>query len=156
MTKSKKGSSEEDADPHPHDALLAALQRDLPKLEELLARVNDHWGYEDGVYRFWHQSFKVYHRLQPMTEGIARALREASPSGKLHPWFETIVKDGTGRIFDRSHNERWLEETRPIVEAFLHAKYFLEMACKYARELEKAPYGMPSGWAAVTELFEVR
>ena len=29
-------------------------------LEKLLASCNDHWGYEDPIYRFYHQSFKVF------------------------------------------------------------------------------------------------
>ena len=31
-------------------------------------------------------------------------------------------------------NQRWTEATRPIVEAFFHARYFLEMVCKYGAE----------------------
>ena len=38
-----------------------------------------------------------------------------------------IVSDGTGKSFTHEHNTRWLEVTRPIVEAFLHARFFLEM-----------------------------
>ena len=32
----------------------------LPKLEKLLDECNSHWEYEDPVYRFYHQSLKVY------------------------------------------------------------------------------------------------
>jgi hypothetical protein len=54
------------------------------------------------------------------------------------------------------HNQKWAMITRPIVEAFLHSKYFIEMAVKYGKELEEAPQCMPSGWAALTELYKIR
>ena len=63
----------------------------------------------------------------------------------MNPWFEEIVAAGTGVEFDLSHNDDWLRHTRPIVEAFLHAKYFIEMVVKYGRELDSPPYMLPSG-----------
>jgi hypothetical protein len=32
-------------------ALMAAIKAARPGLEELLTRVDDHWGYEDGVHQ---------------------------------------------------------------------------------------------------------
>jgi hypothetical protein len=49
-----------------------------------------------------------------------------------------------------------LECTHPILEAFWHTKYFIQMMLKYGRELESAPQCLPSGWAAVLYLFELR
>ena len=63
---------------------------------------------------------------------------------------------GTGIQFEREHNRRWREVTGPIVEAFLHAKYFLEMAVKYGEKLEEPPTMLPSGWAAFLYLFNLR
>lgn len=40
--------------------LFRRLKEELPKLEELLANCG-HGGYEDRVYRFYHQSFKVFY-----------------------------------------------------------------------------------------------
>jgi hypothetical protein len=144
---------------HPDDLtaadaeLHAAIRAHFPELEALLEEVTRH--YEDGAYRFWHQSFKVY-ALQGFIARVADTLRSLSPDRIIHPWFELIVAAGTGRKFERSHNKRWLEETRPIVEAFLHAKYFLEMICQYGRELKEAPKILPSGWAAVLQLYGIR
>jgi hypothetical protein len=58
--------------------------------------------------------------------------------------------------FRPEHNARWLETTRPIVEAFFHARYFLEMAVRYGRSLEAPPTLMPSGWAALLSLYGLR
>ena len=135
--------------------LWASLRAAVPELEALLDKCTDHWGYEDLVYRFYHQSFKVY-GLQQETQSIVSALRALSPSGELNSWFEEIVAQGTGKRFEMEHNQRWLEVTRPIVEAFFHARYFLEMAVKYARELEAPPQRLPSGWAAVLYLYRLR
>src|SRR5207245_10043605 len=40
--------------------LLTKLKSALPELEALLKECTSHWGYEDPIYRFYHQSFKVY------------------------------------------------------------------------------------------------
>jgi hypothetical protein len=76
--------------------------------------------------------------------------------GKLDGWFETIVAEGTGKKFDRSHNDAWIRHTRPIVEAFFHARYFLGMACRYGDELQHPPSLLPSGWAAILYLYGLR
>ncbi len=142
--------------PRPSDPeLLAALRAHLPELRRLLEEVSDHWGEEDGVYRFYHQSFKVY-KLQDSTTRIAQALSQVWPAAPLNDWFRHIVNEGTGRRFEPAHNQRWLSETRPIVEAFFHAKYFLTMACRYGAELDEPPSTLPSGWAAVLYLYGIR
>ena len=135
--------------------LLRSIKHHLPKLEELLAQVESHWGMEDGVYRFYHQSFKVYH-LQNETAAICQALKNLMPDRPLNKWFSEIVAQGTGHEFEMSHNQDWLRHTRPILEALFHAHYFLKMAVKHGKELESAPDRMPSGWAAVLYLFDLR
>ena len=74
----------------------------------------------------------------------------------FHPWFLQIVKDGTDKTFELEHNRRWLEVTRPILEAFFHARYFLEMAVRYGRDLGYPPRFLPSGWAALLNLYDLR
>lgn len=74
----------------------------------------------------------------------------------MNRWFSEIVAEGTGHEFETSHNQDWLRHTRPIVEAFCHAHYFLKMTVKYGKELESAPDCLPSGWAAVLYLFDLR
>ena len=49
--------------------LLANIQARWSELAELLEEINSHWVYEDQVYRFYHQSFKVY-TLQTETKRI--------------------------------------------------------------------------------------
>ena len=55
------------------ETVLTAIKESLPELRKLLARADGHWGGEDGFYRFYHQSFKVY-GLQKVTEEIVAAL----------------------------------------------------------------------------------
>lgn len=134
--------------------LLANLRVALPVLRTLLEAVDDEWGYEDPVYRFYHGSFKVY-RLQETTKRIVATLRELLPDRPLNKMFMQIVESGTGKTFDYSHNQRWMIETRPIVEAFFHARFFLEMAVRYG-ELTEAPGLLPSGWAAFLYFYDLR
>lgn len=135
--------------------MLANLKESVPALERLLKDCNDEWVYEDLVYRFYHQSFKVYF-LQETTKQIVAALQALAPTLPLNNWFTTIIAEGTGKTFQNEHNQRWLEETRPILEAYFHARYFLAMAVRYARQLENPPRMLPSGWAAFLYLYDLR
>lgn len=139
----------------PDSRLLERIKHRLPGLEKLLAEASSHWGYEDPIYRFYHQSFKVY-GLQASTQQIVSALHDLADGHALNPWFQEIVAAGTGKSFTHEANRNWTAETRPILEAFFHARYFLEMVCKYGRELDTAPDLLPSGWAAVLCLYGLR
>ncbi len=136
-------------------SLFANLKGALPDLEKLLAECSSHWGYEDPVYRLYHRSFKVY-RLQETTTKIVAALQALAPRRRLNREFLAIVAQGTGREFQMADNDRWLAVTRPMVEAFFHARFLLEMAVQYGRELETPPASLPSGWAALLYLYELR
>ena len=168
------------------DILLQNIRLDLPNLEKLLTEeVENKWGKEDLLYRYYHFSFKVYD-IQYLTEKIYGALAKLSPHEAYKnirvdkifqedndsesltkkrrifcDFFENIVKEGTGKKWILEHNQRWEAECRPMLEAFFHARYFLEMAVKYGKELdpqdkESVQNHLSSGWAALLELYEVR
>jgi hypothetical protein len=59
-------------------ALLSRLRDLRASLAEVLARRSDHWGFEDPIYRFYHQSFKVYY-----LQGTTR--RSWPPSASWRP-----------------------------------------------------------------------
>ena len=52
-------------------------------------------------------------------------------------------------------NRDWTRATRPLIEAFFHARFFLEMASRYDT-LEKPPGLLPSGYAALLYLYGLR
>ena len=135
--------------------LFKKLQAQLPALEELLTQCSNHWGYEDPIYRYYHHSFKVY-GLQDQTTKIVQALQALAPQIRLNDQFLRIVEEGTGKVFKSSDNRRWDSVTRPILEAFFHARFFLQMAVKYGKELDVPPQALPSGWAAVLYLYNLR
>ena len=137
--------------------LLANIKANLSALETLLEEVSSRWGYEDSIYRFYHHSFKVY-GLQNKTRRIVDALRNLAPEGQsLCKEFEEIIKEGAGgKEFEYEHNEKWTHHTRPFVEAFFHAKFLLEMVVKYGKKMEELPEMLPSGWAAVLCLYNLR
>lgn len=115
--------------------------------------------YEDGVYRFYHHSFKVYRVQQNTRRAVALFRKIGEPLGNrnsLSDLFEDITRDGTERRFRMQHNRDWPHHSRPIVEAFQHARYFVDMMLLSARELETAPQILPSGWASVLHLYEIR
>jgi hypothetical protein len=65
------------------------------------------------------------------------------------------VAEGTGKEFTFKDNQAWLPVTRPILEAFFHARFFLEMAVRYA-PLDAPPAVLPSGYAALLYLYGLR
>lgn len=137
------------------EKLLKKLKEQLPALRTLLEECSGQWGYEDPVYRYYHQSFKVF-KLQEQTLKIVEALHCLAPQRPLNKRFKEIVEEGTGKTFRLDYNANWAPVARPIVEAFFHARYFLEMACRYGEELDEAPSMLPSGWAAFLYLFNLR
>jgi hypothetical protein len=132
--------------------LLQTIKNRFASLEQVLDETDD---WEDVVYRFYHQSFKAY-RAQAYTERIVAELQALAPHLPLNAWFMEIVRSGTGRAFAAEDNANWLPVTRPMVEAFAHARYFLTMACKYGTEIDEPLDVMPSGWAALLYLYNLR
>jgi hypothetical protein len=137
------------------NTLLINIKSKLPELEQLLLDVCGHWNYEDYVYRFYHNSFKVYY-TQELTAIIVEKFHELMPELELNRMFVNIINSGTGKKFKMDDNLDWENITRPILEALMHAKYFLEMIVKYGKELDESPNCMPSGWASVLYLFNIR
>jgi hypothetical protein len=138
-----------------HDALLANIKANLPEVEKLLASF--HVEEEDGVYRFYHQSFKAFH-LQPFVRRARDLFTRIAPdSAPLNEWFATICEGALDHEFVSGRtNANWMGETRPLLESFWHCKYFLEQMLRYGRELEAAPHMLPSGWAAILCLYDLR
>jgi hypothetical protein len=135
-------------------ALLRNLRSREPELTALLEECSSHWGFEDPIYRFYHQSFKVY-GLQGQTSRVVSVLESLAPDRPLNPWFRQIVEQGTGKSFKQDDNADWTRITRPILEAFFHARFFLEMAVGYST-LREPPLPLPSGYAALLHLYGLR
>ena len=89
---------------------------------------------------------------------IVKILKSIAPKGTsfCEMFQEIIVAGAKGKKFKGEHNERWTEHTRVFVEAFFHAKFFLEMTVKYGKELKESPDVLPLGWAALLCLFGLR
>ena len=137
--------------------LLSNIRVRYDELSSLLEEVSGKWGYDDSIYRFYSQSFKVY-RLQYTTRRIVEALRNIAPKGTtFNSFFEEIIQVGAnGKEFDLKHNEQWTLHTRPIVEAFFHARYFLEAAVKHVKYMDTAPQTQPPGrMAAMFALYNL-
>jgi Zn-dependent M32 family carboxypeptidase len=135
--------------------LLSAAKSRLPELKTLLASASDHWGYEDPIYRFYHHSFKVV-RGQTTTSKIVEVLQSLAPHLKLNSDFLEIVAESTKRAFRSSRKTKSSDTPRAIIEAFFHAHHMLLMVCKYAQELKEPPPALPSGWATVLYLYNIR
>lgn len=135
--------------------LIANMKQRLPDMAALLDRVESHWGMEDSVYRYYHGSFKTYH-IQEYTTEIVTLFQSLLPGVPLSEAFMLIIADGTGKEFSLDHNQAWSKHTRPMLEAFFHAHFFLKMLIKYAVELNGPVELLPSGWALCLYLYDLR
>ncbi|CAN5289648.1 hypothetical protein BH20ACI1_BH20ACI1_24520 [soil metagenome] len=137
------------------DDILQAIKanfEEIQTLHELFAGLE-----EDYVYRFYHQSFKVFGMNDVVKQAITLFEKIAPDEVKINDWFKKIANEAIEKEFDwQKTNPIWLKETRPILEAFWHSKYFLEQMLKYGNELDKSPQMLPSGWAAVLYLYNLR
>jgi hypothetical protein len=93
--------------------------------------------------------------LQDTTLRIVDILQSLASDRPLNPWFKEIVAQGPGKSFRQEDNQDWPRVTRPILEAFLHARFFLDMAVRYSTLLE-CPSPLPSGYAALLYLYGLR
>jgi hypothetical protein len=136
--------------------LLRNIKTNIEELKKLSNKINDCWAYEDGVYRFYHQSFKAYD-MQSYTIDCVELLKKLAPKNIIfNSFFEQIFSEGTNIKFKSSHNKQWLKHTRPILEAFFHAKYFIEMAVKSGNVISELPTCLPSCWAGLLYFYNLR
>jgi hypothetical protein len=133
--------------------LLQRLKEKKADLDRMLGEMSAR-NYEDHFYRYYHCSFKVY-GTQNTTERAVNLLRELIPGRKLNMSFEDIIRKGIGKEFQMEHNRNWEDHTRPMLEAFAHAKFMIEMAVRYTA-LTEPPQPMPSGYAALLYLYDLR
>lgn len=94
--------------------------------------------------------------LQLATIEIRKAFEQLLPGQPLNSWYLEIVAQGTAHEFELAHNDDWLRHTRPVIEAAFHSHFFLKQIVKYGKQLNAPPDQMPSGWAAVLYLFNLR
>lgn len=127
------------------------------ELDALAAEVADGSRFDpvEMIYRFWHQSFKVFY-LQSHTVRIDEMFKELCPPGaELSPWFRELIDEGTGLVFDLSMNDTWSRSVRPIVDAFLHARFLLDRVREVTMEDATARI-ISYPYATVLELFSLR
>lgn len=140
-------------------ALAGQLLNNIKTHRETIERVLARFRKEepDLVYRFYHQSFKVF--IMTSLIGSADELfKSLSPdSRELDPWYIQITSTALSRKFEDSEtNENWFEVTTPVLLAFWNSKYILERMLAAADELTEPPTILPSGWAAVLCLYGLR
>jgi hypothetical protein len=136
--------------------LQANLRRLEPELLQLRADLDSHWATPDLIYRFYHHSFKVS-GLQSLTQRIVDLLREVMPGVELNDDFVRIREEGQPGGFTQQWNADWHEKPRRILEAFFHARYFLDMAIVVAKEPDlKENEFLSSHLAGFLYLFNMR
>lgn len=89
----------------------------------------------------------IDHETEPLLQSLKADL----------PALETLLEEADSQWgfedpFYRLYHQSW----KVFGEAFFHAKTFLALAVRYAKALDHAPRLLPSGWAAVLYLYNVR
>jgi hypothetical protein len=136
------------------NALFLRIKSRLPELEELARNLEE--AEEDGVYRFYHGSNKVFFLQEPVKAAFTAINEIGGEDDPPNFEYARIVEAGTAHQFSETTNANWEAETKPVLEAFWHTKYFINMMVKYRRELETVESPLQPGMAAVLYLFELR
>ena len=103
--------------------LANSILKNKASIESIKNKFDSAYELYDGFYRFYHHSFKVF-RMQTLTEKAVTLFKEIHES--LNPWYLEIISEGTNQKFSIEDNKVWLKKTRPIVEAALHTKIFVD------------------------------
>lgn len=135
--------------------LLGRIKEARERMRELCTSADAEFGAPDRFYRFYYQSFKVFH-IQVLTKSFYDLIVDLSRGEPLNPWFVEIVEDGLGKQFELGHNEDWLKYTRPLLEAYFHARMAVDQMLWCADNMEGAEAMLPSPWAAVLAIFKQR
>lgn len=136
--------------------LVANIRTNKDEAKALLEEISKEFG--EHFYRYYHQSLKVY-RLQEETQSIETFLRGLGDGQPFFRWVEAMLDMGTGKEFELPRsNSIWGLEARGIVDAFLHMREFLRLVIWTAENLKDSQLdsGMPSEWAAVRYLYNIR
>ncbi len=136
--------------------LLDNIKSNVPRIDALLKQFRNEE--PDLVYRFYHQSHKVF-IMNSLIDSADNLFKNLAPeSTELNSWYRLITKTALAQEFDASEsNEKWLHQTPPILLAFWNAKYFLAQMLVAADEMDEAPPQiLPSGWAAILHLYNLR
>jgi hypothetical protein len=80
-------------------------------------------------------------------------MRQVAPDLPLNSRFIEVVRRGMGKV--SSANPAPVAE-RSIVDAFQHARFFLELAISGGREHAAAPKVPSTGWATLVHLYSLR
>lgn len=108
------------------------------------------------IYRFYHQSFKVFGYKELIRYTVQFLEKLAPESSSLNDWYRGIIDLGLDKDFNDSTNDNWLNETQPLLEAFWHTKFFVKQMKSSVERLETAPETLPYDWAAVLYLYDLR
>lgn len=127
--------------------LIKNLKKRRRKLIKLLESINSHWEIEDVVYRLYHSSYKTIWAWD-VTQKVMKELEGLYRYGyrNRNSVIKEIMEEGLDKKADP---RRW-------IEAMLHARYLLEMAIKYSKEVKKPLQCLPSGYAAILYLYGLR
>ena len=141
---------------HPEriNTLFLRIKARLPDLEETALELEE--AEEDGVYRFYHGSNKVFFLQDPVKAAFTLIKEIGGEDDPPNFEYAGIVEAGTAHQFSETTNANWEAETKPILEAFWHTKYFINMMVRYAKELETVESPLEPGMAAVLYLFGLR
>src|ERR1700676_3938422 len=107
------------------NTLFHRIKARLQELEDVAATLEE--AEEDGVYRLYHGSYKVFDLHDPVKAAFKLIKKIEVDSDPPYSECARIVEAGTKHQFSATTNENWEAETKPILEAFWHTKYFINM-----------------------------
>ncbi|TSI05278.1 hypothetical protein [Lysinibacillus sp. BW-2-10] len=133
--------------------LLKFLQAHQEELQSLYKQSSDVWIGKEAVYRLYHQSFKVYN-IQKWSQDVLELLEQVSKE-PFHPILREMIRNGTNQTFETTYNSMWYTKAKPIVDLFLHLRFYVEVALDEIQKTDKERFGSPS-WYLLLYLWNMQ
>lgn len=144
-------------DPRPKDSdfekrLLSNIKSRLPELQKLLNRAAEHLADPKDAHLVGMPFSSIHRRWRRLIKGAFAALQDLMPDRPITDPFRAMVVQATApnRVMTRPGIE--INSNR-LVEALVHAFFYLAVACRKARELETSPDESDEDWEAFLRLF---
>ena len=136
------------------ETLLVNIKSEKETLDNLVSSFEK--SEPEFIYRFYHQSFKVFGYKELIRYTVQFLEKLAPESSNLNVWYQGIIDLGLAKDFTDSTNDNWLSETQPLVEAFWHTKFFVTQMKSSAVSLEPLQKFCLTFGAAVLYLYGLR
>ena len=136
------------------ERLLQNIKARLPEIQKLLNRASEYLVNPKDAHLVGNPFSSIHPRWRALIQKTFTALQNLMPDRLITDPFRTMVTQATEKDFDLSAKAIETRGSR-LSEALIHA-FYLAVACRKGRELERLPGKPDEDWGALVKLFDLQ